>query len=68
MWIKIRWLQLPIGNHLRISRVSSSFWVLPITTINSSLTLLRWLPQLVTFCLIKMNSSGQPSSNVLLTP
>ena len=68
MWTKIRWLQLPIGNHLRISRESSSFWVLPTTTINSSLILLRWLPQLVTYCLIKRNLSGQPSSSVFLTP
>ena len=65
---KIRLLQLPIGRHLRISRESSSFWVLPTTTIDSSLILLRWLPQLVTCYPIKRNSSGLLSSNVLLTP
>ena len=68
MWIRTRLLQLPIGRHLRISRESSSFWALPTTTIDSSLILLRWLPQLVTYYPIKRNSSGLPSSNVLLTP
>ena len=52
----------------RISRESSSFWALPTTTIDSSLILLRWLPQLVIYYPIKRNSSGLPSSNVLLTP
>ena len=68
MWIKIRWLQLPIGNHLRTPRESSSFWALPTTTIDSSLILLRQLPQLVTCYLIYRNSSGKLSSSVLLTP
>ena len=34
MCTKIRWLQLPIENHLGISRESSSFWVLPTTIID----------------------------------
>ena len=33
MWIRIRLLQLLIGKHLRISKESSSFWVLPTITI-----------------------------------
>ena len=68
MWIRIRLLQLLTGNHLRISRESSSFWALPTTTTDSSLILLRWLHQLVTCYLIRKNSSGLMSSNVLLTP
>ena len=39
--LRIRLLQLLIGKHLRISRESSNFWVLPTTTIDSSLILLR---------------------------
>ena len=38
----------------------------PTITIDSSLILLRWLPQLVTFYLIKRNSSGLQSSSVPL--
>ena len=68
MWIRIRLLQLPIGKHLRISRESSNSWVFPTITMDLSLTLLRWLPQLVIYYLIKRNSSVQPSSDVLLTP
>ena len=68
MWIRIRLLQFPIGKHLKISRKSSNFWFLPTITIDLSLTLLSWLPQLVTYCLIIRYSSGQPSSNVFLTP
>ena len=52
----------------RISREFSSFWALPTTTTDSSLILLRWLPPLVTYYLIRRNSSGVLSSNVLLTP
>ena len=33
MWIRTRLLQLLIGNHLKISRESSSFWVSLTTTI-----------------------------------
>ena len=68
MRIRIRLLQLPIGKHLRISRESSNFWVLPTITMDSSLNLLSWLPQLVTFCLIIRNSSGYQSSNMPLIP
>ena len=68
MSIKIRLLQLQIGRYLGISRESSSFWVLPTTTTDLSLTLLRWLPQLVSCYLIKRNSNRLLSSNVLLTP
>ena len=68
MRIRIRLLQLPIGKHLRISRESSNLWVLPTITMDSSLNLLRWLPQLVTFCLIIRNSSGYQSNNMPLIP
>ena len=68
MWIRTNFLQLLIGRHLRISRESISFWDLPTTTTNSSLILLRWLPQSITYYPIKRNSSGLQSSNVLLTP
>ena len=68
MWIKTRLLQLLIGRHLRVSRESSSFWVLSTTTIDSSLILLRWLPKLVTYYSIKINPSELSSSNMLLTP
>ena len=67
MWTRTRLLLLLIGNHPRISREFSSFWALPTTTIDSSLILLRWLPPLVIYSLIRRNSSGIPSSNVLLT-
>ena len=67
MWIRIRFLQFLTGTHLRISRESSSFWALPTITTDSFLTLLRWLYQLVTCYLIRKNSSGLMSSNVLLT-
>ena len=48
MWIRIRFLQFPIGKHLSISRESSNFWVLPTIAIDISLILVGWLPQLVT--------------------
>ena len=60
-------MQLLAGKHLRISRESSSFWALPTTTADSSLILLRWLHPLVTYSLIRKNSSGILSKNVLLT-
>ena len=59
---------LLIGNHLEISREFSSFWALPTTITGSSLILLRWLHPLVTCYLIRKNSSGLLSSNMLLTP
>ena len=68
MWIRIRLLQLPIRKHLRILREFSSFWVLPTITIDSFLTLLMWLPQLVTYYPTKRNSGGHQSSNLPLTP
>ena len=68
MWTKTRFLLLLIGNHPEISREFSSFWALPTTTTGLSLILLRWLPPLVTYYLIRRNSSGVLSSNVLLTP
>ena len=68
MLIKTRSLQLLTGNHLGISRESSSFWALLTTITDSSLILLRWLHHLVTCYLIGKNSSGLLSSNVLLTP
>ena len=58
MWIRIKLLQLPIGKHIRISREFTNSWVLPAITIVSSLTLLRWLLQLVTCCLIIMLQEG----------
>ena len=68
MWTKTRLLLLLIGNHLGISREFSSFWALPTTTTDSSLILLRWLHPLVIYSLIRKNSSGILSKNVLLTP
>ena len=67
MWIKTMLLLLPIGNHPGMSREFSSFWALPTATTDSSLILLRWLPPLVIYYLIRKNSSGLMSSNVLLT-
>ena len=68
MWISIRLLQLLIGNHLRILREFSNFWVLPTITIDSSLILLRWLPQSVTYYPTKSSSGGHQSSNMPLIP
>ena len=68
MWIKIRLLLLLVGNHLGILREFCSFWALPTTITGSSLILLRWLHPLVICHLIRRNSSGVLSSNVLLIP
>ena len=68
MWTKTRLLLLLIGNHPGISREFGSFWALQTTTTDSSLILLRWLHQLVTCYLVRENSSGLTSSNMLLTP
>ena len=65
---KAKLLKLLIGKHLRISRESSNFWVLPTITIDLSLISLRYLPQSVTCYLVIRNSSGQKISNVPLTP
>ena len=68
MWTKARLMLLLIRNYPEISREFSSFWAFPITTTDSSLILLSLLTPLVTCYLIKKNSSGVMSSNVLLTP
>ena len=68
MWIRTKFLLLLSGNHLGISRKFSSYWAFPTTITGSSLILLRWLHPLVTYYLIKKNSSGILSNNVLLTP
>ena len=68
MWIRIRFLLLLIGKHLRILRGSSIFRALPNFTIDSSLISLRWLLQSVTCCQTIRNSGGYQSSNVPLTP
>ena len=68
MWMKTRLLLLLIGNHLGISRECSSFWALPTTTTDSSLILLRWLLPLVTYSLIRKNTSGILGNNLLLIP